>query len=159
MNQWFIMLNLTQISHLDISFSLLYTTNFTFVITNDDCNLFFTTHCFLNSRVPLVRVCVSRDPAWTIWTPFISLWNWPTGPIKMNRGPFDFTIHLLPSCSHQKLSLSIQKDLKMNKLWHRKPRNLPQVGNIQNFGPLKLSLDPLHLGFAVRKKSIGPLEF
>ena len=41
MNQWFIMLNLTQISHLDISFSLLYTTNFTFVITNDDCNLFF----------------------------------------------------------------------------------------------------------------------
>ena len=27
-----------------------------------------------------------------------------------------------PSCSHQKLSLSIQKDLKMIKLWHRKPK-------------------------------------
>ena len=51
----------------------------------------------------------------------------------------------LPSCSHQKLSLSIQNDLKMNKLWQRKLRNLLQVGYIQNFGPLKLLLDPLNL--------------
>ena len=59
----------------------------------------------------------------------------------------------LPSWSHQQLSLSIHKDLKMNKLWHRKPRNLLQVGNIQNFGTLKFSLDPLNLGFAVPKGS------
>ena len=51
----------------------------------------------------------------------------------------------------------------MNKLWHRKPRNLLQVGKIQNFGPLKFSLDPLNLGFAVlkglTKNYVGPLEF
>ena len=37
------------------------------------------------------------------------------------------------------------------------------VGNIQNFGPLKFSLDPLNLGFAVLKGSekyqLNPLYF
>ena len=33
----------------------------------------------------------------------------------------------------------------------KKPRNLLRVGNIQNFGALKFSLDPLNLGFAVFK--------
>ena len=72
-------------------------------------------------------------------------------------------LNSLPSCSHQQLSFSIQKDLKLNKLWHRKPRNLLQVGNIQNFGPLKFSLDPLNLDFAVLKGSgkiqLDPLNF
>ena len=53
-------------------------------------------------------------------------------------------LNSLPSCSHQKLSLSIQKHLKMNKLWYRKPNNLLQVGNI---------IGPLNLGFADFKGS------
>ena len=95
-------------------------------------------------RVALLRVCASRDPLWTILTPFLTLWNWPMGPIKISWTPWilrDMECpNPLPSCSHQKLSLSIQKDLKMNKLWHRKSRNLlqVQVGNTQNFGRLKL---------------------
>ena len=41
----------------------------------------------------------------------------------------------------------------MNKLWHRKQRNLLQVGNIQNFGPFKFSLDHLNL---VLESLMGP---
>ena len=93
-------------------------------------------------------------PLWTIWTPWAlswTLWNCPTGLIKMSwMDPWILRdmecLNPLPSCSQQKLSLSIQKDLKINKVWYRKQINLLQVGNIQNIGPLKF-------GFAVPKGS------
>ena len=55
------------------------------------------------------------------------------------------------------------KRLENEQIMIQKPRKLLQVGNIQNFGPLKFSLDPLNLDFAVLKGSgkiqLDPLNF
>ena len=51
------------------------------------------------------------------WTPFLTLWNWPTGPIKISWTPCILRdmeyLNPLPSCSHQQLSLS----LSIKKTW------------------------------------------
>ena len=45
----------------------------------------------------------SRDPLWTIWTPFITLWNWPTCPIKISWTPWIWRdmecLNPLPRCN------------------------------------------------------------
>ena len=40
------------------------------------------------ARVAFLHVFASRDPLWTIWTPFVTLWNWPTGRIKISWIPW-----------------------------------------------------------------------
>ena len=40
-------------------------------------------HLFV-ARVAFLRVCASRDPLWTVWTPLVTIWNCPTGPIQIS---------------------------------------------------------------------------
>ena len=86
----------------------------------------------------VARLRVQR-PLWRCWTPLITLWNWPKGPSKISLnvtryGMLKFFAELL---TQKKNNGNLKKPFKVDKLWHKKARNLLQVGNIQNFEPLK----------------------
>ena len=63
-------------------------------------------------------------------------------PLNLTKhGMFKSFAELLTS----KIVIVNTKRLEIEQIMTEKTRNLLQVGNIQNFGPLELLLDPLNL--------------